>query len=84
MPFPQFFVWNAMGGVTWGLTFGLLGYYGGEGAAHVLTQVGVGAAIALGVAVLAGVILLKVRERRSAHRVDAELKSTAPEPESDG
>src|SRR5436305_10051309 len=39
MPFRQFFVWNAFGGITWGITFGLVGYYGAKAASHVLPQV---------------------------------------------
>src|SRR5437764_548178 len=35
MPLKQFFFWNALGGITWGLTFGLAGYYGGHAATHV-------------------------------------------------
>lgn len=61
MRFRDFFFWNALGGITWGLTFGLAGYFGGNAAAHVITQVGVGAAIALGVA---AVVLLGLRMRR--------------------
>ncbi len=64
MPYPTFFFWNALGGITWALAYGLLGYYGGTAAAHVLEQIGVGAAIALGVVVVVGIIVWKVRERR--------------------
>ncbi len=64
MPYPTFFFWNALGGITWALAYGLLGYYGGTAAAHVLEQIGVGAALALGVVVFVGVIVWKVRERR--------------------
>ena len=27
MPFREFFFWNALGGITWGITFGLVGYF---------------------------------------------------------
>ncbi len=64
MPYPTFFFWNALGGITWALAYGLLGYFGGNAAAHVLEQIGVGAAIALGVVVLVGIIVWKMRERR--------------------
>ena len=36
--------------ITWATTFGLAGYFGGDAAAHVITQVGIYGAIALGVA----------------------------------
>ena len=30
MPFRVFFPWNAAGGITWAITYGLLGYFGGQ------------------------------------------------------
>ncbi|MGB0097523.1 MAG: DedA family protein [Solirubrobacteraceae bacterium] len=66
MAFKQFFFWNALGGITWGITYGLVGYFGGHAAAKVLTRVGVLGAIVLGVVVVGGVVFLKVRERRAA------------------
>ncbi len=78
MPFPIFFFWNALGGITWAITFGLVGYFGGHAAAHVLTQVGLFGAIALGVAIVLGLGYLKWRQRREhagagagAHREQA-------------
>ena len=41
MPFKQFFFWNALGGITWGITYGLVGYYGGQAAANVLAEAGI-------------------------------------------
>jgi membrane-associated protein len=68
MPFKQFFFWNALGGITWGVTFGLVGYFGGHAAAHLLTKVGLYGAIFLAVVVVAGYGYLKWREARSARR----------------
>jgi membrane protein DedA with SNARE-associated domain len=64
MPFLTFLRWNALGGVIWSLTYGLLGYYGGRSVADVITNVGLGAAIALGVALVVGFVYWKLRERR--------------------
>ncbi len=64
MPFLQFFVWNASGAATWGIAYGLVGYFGGKAAAGVLSKIGIaGAAIVI---VAAVVILLgpRLRERR--------------------
>ena len=69
MHFPVFFFWNALGGITWAITFGLVGYFGGHAAAHVLTQVGLFGAIAIGVAVVLGLGSLKWR-RRGGHASD--------------
>lgn len=64
MPFRVFFPWNAFGGITWAVTYGLVGYYGGNAVAHVLERVGIGAAIALAVLAAGALIWWRVRERR--------------------
>ncbi len=68
MRFAEFFFWNALGAITWAVTFGLVGYYGGHAAANVLGQVGIAGAVILGVAVVGGLGYLKVRERREARK----------------
>jgi membrane protein DedA with SNARE-associated domain len=69
MPFKQFFFWNALGGISWGITFGLVGYFGGRAAAHVLERAGIVGAIVLGVALVGGLIALRVRERREVRKL---------------
>jgi membrane protein DedA with SNARE-associated domain len=66
MPFREFFLWNALGGITWGTTYGLVGYFGGKGAADAITHYGVIAAIVLAVVIVVALVAVKVRERRSA------------------
>ncbi|MGI8572222.1 MAG: DedA family protein [Solirubrobacteraceae bacterium] len=66
MPFIEFFLWNALGGITWAITYGLVGYYGGSAAAKVLSQVGIYGAIAIGVAAVLGLGYVKWRKRRHA------------------
>jgi membrane protein DedA with SNARE-associated domain len=64
MPIKRFFFWNAFGGITWGVTYGLVGYFGGKAAAHVLAQAGL---VGLGVMVAMFVgfaIAVRRRERR--------------------
>jgi membrane-associated protein len=72
MPFRTFFFWNALGGVTWALTVGLIAYYAGEAAVHVIERVGVGAAVVLGVAIVALVVWVQVRERRELREQERE------------
>ncbi len=68
MRFRDFFIWNALGGITWGVTFGLVGYYGGKTAAHLITQFGIYALIGLVVLGVGGYAGNKWRERRAADR----------------
>jgi membrane protein DedA with SNARE-associated domain len=68
MPLKQFFFWNALGGITWGVSYGLVGYYGGHAAAHVLGQAGlVGLGVMVAMAVV-GWLLVRRRERRMTER----------------
>ena len=64
MPFRVFFPWNAFGGITWAVTYGLVGYYGGNAVAHVLERVGIGAAIGLAAIAVGALIWWRVREHR--------------------
>ncbi|HWC87027.1 MAG TPA: DedA family protein [Solirubrobacteraceae bacterium] len=64
MPFPRFFFWNALGGITWATTVALVIYFGGKAAKDVISKVGVYGAIAIGVALVVGLIVIKIRERR--------------------
>jgi membrane-associated protein len=64
MPFGEFFVYNALGAITWAVTFGLVGFYAGKAAADAITKYGVYAAIALAAAIVAFVVWHVVRERR--------------------
>src|SRR5437763_8643774 len=66
MRFRDFFFWNALGGITWGITFGLAGYFGGHAASRVLSEMGIIGAIILGAAVVGFFVYVKVRERRAA------------------
>ncbi|HEY5188908.1 MAG TPA: DedA family protein [Solirubrobacteraceae bacterium] len=68
MRFRDFFLYNALGGITWGVTYGLVGYYAGQAAANAITNFGIYAAIGLAVLVVGGFVALKLRERRAADR----------------
>jgi membrane protein DedA with SNARE-associated domain len=68
MRFRTFFLWNAAGGITWAITYGLVGYYGGDAVAHVLERVGIGAAIVLGVVIVVAIVVWQVRERRAGRQ----------------
>jgi membrane-associated protein len=60
-----FLFWNALGGTTWGLTYGLVGYYGGKAAEPVLARIGVVGAVILAVAAVAGLLYVRFAPGRS-------------------
>ncbi len=64
MRFRTFFVWNALGGISWAITYGLIGYFLGTAAANVITQFGLYAALLLLVVVIGVYVFFKVRQRR--------------------
>jgi membrane-associated protein len=76
MPFRTFFFWNALGGISWALGVGLVAYFAGDAAVHAIERVGVGAAIALGVLLVAAIAWVQIRERR-------ELRAQRQEPEAE-
>ena len=51
----RFFVWNALGGIAWAITVGLVAYYGGQAAADAIGRYGL-----VGAGVIAAVVLLAV------------------------
>jgi membrane protein DedA with SNARE-associated domain len=81
MKFTHFFFWNALGGITWCTTYGLVGYFGGKSAADAITHYGVIAAVVLAVVLVLALIAMKLRERRSAD-AQAESPPDPPAPES--
>ena len=66
MPWRVFLFWNALGGITWGVTYGLVGYFLGTAAANVITRFGIYAFVGLAILTVVGYSLLKLRERRRA------------------
>ena len=84
MPFRQFFFWNALGGITWGITYGLVGYFAGEAGAGVLTRFGIAGAIVLGVMLVGSIVLVVARERRRAARERSDDLGPRRSPAQDG
>jgi len=64
MRFRHFFLWNALGGITWAITFGLVGYFGGKAAAKVLAQIGIAGAVLLVLMAVFAYWRLRQRERK--------------------
>ncbi|HLY50370.1 MAG TPA: DedA family protein [Solirubrobacteraceae bacterium] len=77
MQFRLFFFWNALGGITWGVTFGLVGYYAGEAGAGVLARFGLAGAAVLAALFIGMLVLGVVRHRRQASRFEREDRRLA-------
>jgi membrane protein DedA with SNARE-associated domain len=75
MPLRVFFPWNAFGAITWAVTYGLLGYYGGQAVVNVAESIGIVAAIVLAVVILGGFVLHHLRDRRARRRAVEELSA---------
>ncbi len=66
MPYRTFVVYNAVGGIVWGVGYCLLGYLAGSAYAAIERQVGAGFAIALAALVVVALVIWAVRRRRRA------------------
>jgi membrane protein DedA with SNARE-associated domain len=66
MPYPTFLLYNAAGAITWALSYGLVGYFGGQAAADAIKTAGTYALIGVGVAVVVLLVWWVRRRRRRA------------------
>lgn len=62
MPWPLFLFWNALGGISWALSVGLLAYFLGATADHIFKVAGLAGVVAV-VAAIAGYLLWRRRQR---------------------
>jgi membrane-associated protein len=67
MPWHTFVVYNALGGIAWSVSVGLLSYWAGHSADGVLKTVGVGG-LALALVVLGAFVAWRMWRRRRARR----------------
>ena len=65
VPYRTFFIYNAAGGLVWGVGYCLLGYAAGSAYAAVEERVGTGLAIAVAAVVVAIVVVWAVRRHRA-------------------
>ncbi len=82
MKYRTFLVWNALGGLIWGVGFSLVGYFAGASYDKVAAQIGRGSAIVIGVLVVAAIVVWQVRRRRAERSEDAmpDTQATADKP----
>ena len=74
MSWPTFVFWNALGGIAWATSIGLLSYFVGHSAERIIHIAGLGGAAAV---VLGGLVVwfvLFLRRRRAEALVDAEVE----------
>jgi membrane protein DedA with SNARE-associated domain len=64
MSYRTFFLYNAAGGVVWGVGYCLLGYAAGSAYAAIEARVGAGLAIAVAAVVVAAVVVWALRRHR--------------------
>ena len=77
VPYRTFLIYNAVGGVVWGVGYCLLGYVAGSAYSAVESRVGAGLAIAVAAVVVAVVVTWTVRRHRAARASPAD--SAAPD-----
>jgi membrane-associated protein len=69
MSYRTFFLYNAAGGIVWGVGYCLLGYAAGSAYAVIERRVGAGVAIAVAAVVVAAVVVWAVRRHRRARAI---------------
>jgi membrane protein DedA with SNARE-associated domain len=72
MRYRTFLVWNATGGLVWGVGFALIGYLAGSSYERVAGQIGKGSLVVIVVVVVGGLVALHVRRRRRLRRAEEE------------
>jgi membrane protein DedA with SNARE-associated domain len=64
MRYPSFLLWNALGGLVWGVGFCLLGFFAGASYERVARDVGRGTAVVIALAAIALLVGWRLRRRR--------------------
>lgn len=69
MPWWKFLFWNALGGICWALSVGLVAYYAGNAAADAIQRYGIYAAVVIAAAVVVGFFLTRFGRKRLESRL---------------
>ena len=70
MKYRTFLMWNALGGLLWGVGFSLLGYFAGTSYEKVAKQVGQGTAVVVALIVIGALVFWHIRRRRAERDQD--------------
>ena len=79
MRYRVFLFWNALGGIAWGITFSLVGYFAGTSYEKVASAIGKGTAVVLAVLVISGLVVWRVRHRRRQRVEEQQDVMTPPD-----
>jgi len=80
MPYRRFLVYNAVGGLVWGLTFSLVGYLAGESYHAVEKEVGTVGAVVTAVVVVVLLVVWHLRRRRSEAAAEVTVEVAGEDP----
>lgn len=72
MRYRTFLPWNALGGIAWGVTYCLIGYFAGASYEKVASKIGEGTAVVIAVLVIAALVAWRIRRKRREDAEDAE------------
>ncbi|MEO5874812.1 MAG: VTT domain-containing protein, partial [Streptosporangiaceae bacterium] len=78
LPYGRFLLFNALGGITWVLTFGIGGFYAAKAMEHIAHLVGQGLAVAAGVAAVIALVVYVIRRRRQEAVEEEEYAAEHP------
>jgi membrane-associated protein len=79
MSWPTFVFWNALGGIAWATSIGLLAYFVGHSAEKFIHIAGLGGAAVVVLGGLALWFVLRVRRRRAEELVDEQIEAQLEE-----
>lgn len=77
MPWHSFLLWNALGGIGWTTLYGFGAYGMGTAARRLSGPVGLGLAVAGGLALLAAIVFVKRNESRLMEQARQEMKRSS-------
>lgn len=82
MPYPRFLIFNAIGGIVWGVGFVMLGFIAGNSYDQVARTAGRGTALAVAAIVVLALVIWRVRKHfrtKDGHNENERSVTTTPE-----
>jgi membrane-associated protein len=72
MRYRVFLLWNALGGIAWGIALSLVGYFAGASYEKVASALGKGTGVVFGTVVITGLLVWYVRRKRAQKEKERE------------